>query len=76
MGIALDIYEQAEKCDTVVLLSGDGDFDILLERIKKRFNTGTEVYGVQQLTSVLLIKQAKKFISIDQGLLLKRHTVS
>ncbi len=55
----------------MILLSGDGDFGILLERIKKRFNTNTDVYGVPQLTSDLLIKHAKKFIPIDEQFLLK-----
>ena len=72
VGIALDIYEAAEKCDSVILASGDGDFDILLQRIKQRFNTNTEVYGVAQLTSDLLIRQASKFIAIDEKLLLKK----
>ena len=72
VGIALDVFEEAENCDTVVLASGDGDFDILLQRIKKRFNTRTEVYGVPELTSDLLIKQATKFIAIDDKLLLRK----
>ena len=72
VGIALDVFEQAEQCDTVILASGDGDFDILLQRIKKRFNTNTEVYGVPQLTSDLLIREANKFIAIDEKLLLKK----
>ena len=71
VGIALDIYEEAENCDTVILASGDGDFSILLERIKKRFNTNTEVYGVRQLTSEILISQASKFIAIEESLLLR-----
>lgn len=70
VGIALDVFEEAENCDTVILASGDGDFNILLERIKKRFDTNTEVYGVPQLTSDLLIKEAYKFIAIDEKLLL------
>ena len=70
VGIALDIYEEAENCDTVILASGDGDFDILLQRIKKRFNTKVEVYGVTQLTSDSLIKEASQFIEIDKKLLL------
>ncbi len=74
VGIALDIYEEAEKCQNVILLSGDGDFGILLERIKKRFNTNTDVYGVPQLTSDLLIKHAKKFIPIDEQFLLKKNS--
>jgi uncharacterized LabA/DUF88 family protein len=72
VGIALDVYEEAKKCDTIILASGDGDFDILLQRIKKRFNTSTEVYGVPQLTSGLLIKEAKKFIAIDENLLMTK----
>jgi uncharacterized LabA/DUF88 family protein len=72
VGIALDIFEEADKCDTIILASGDGDFSILLQRIKTRFNTNTEVYGVPQLTSDLLIKEASKFIAIDENLLLKK----
>ena len=71
VGIALDVYEQAAKCDTVVLVSGDGDFALLLERIRARFRTGSEVYGVEALTSDLLITAADKFRAIDQGLLLR-----
>ena len=72
VGIALDIFEAAEQCDTIVLASGDGDFDILLQRIKNRFNTNTEVYGVPQLTSNILIKEASKFIAIGEKLLLNK----
>lgn len=71
VGIALDVFEAAEHCDTVVLASGDGDFDILLQRIKQRFNTTADVYGVPQLTSNLLIKEASRFRGIDETLLLK-----
>lgn len=70
IGIALDVYEAAEHCDTVVLLTGDGDFGMLLSRIKDRFDTNCEVYGVPALTSDILTDQASKFIPIDQRLLL------
>lgn len=70
IGIALDAYEAAADCDTVVLLSGDGDFGMLLQRIKRRFDTNGEVYGVPALTSDILIKEASKFIPIDEALLL------
>jgi len=69
--IALDVYEAAPHCDTVVLASGDGDFAILLERIKQRFNTRSEVYGVTQLTANALISAANKFVLIEEDLLLK-----
>ena len=70
VGIALDVYEAAQHCDTIVLASGDGDFTILLERIRQRFNTRSEVYGVPQLTADALIASANKFIAIDKNLLL------
>ena len=72
VGIALDVFEAAEHCDTVILASGDGDFDILLQRIKQRFNTDAEVYGVPALTSNLLITEASKFRAIDEQLLIKK----
>lgn len=70
VGIALDVYEAAESCDTVALASGDGDFGILLQRIRQRFDTSAEVYGVPRLTSESLIREAGKFIAIDKNLLL------
>lgn len=71
VGIALDIYEEAKRCDTIVLASGDGDFDILLDRIRDRFDTRSEVYGVPRLTSNQLVAAASKFIPIHRNLLLK-----
>ncbi len=70
VGIALDAYEAAQECDTLILLSGDGDFGYLLHRIKQRFGTDGEVYGVSSLTSQLLVEQATRFIAIDESLLL------
>lgn len=70
VGITLDVYEQASVCDEVVLVSGDGDFDVLLERIRNRFGTASEVYGVPALTSKLLIDAADTFTPIDETLLL------
>jgi uncharacterized LabA/DUF88 family protein len=71
VGIALDVFEEAQNCDTIVLASGDGDFGILLDRIKDRFKTKSEVYGVRALTSNQLIGPAGRFFPIDEKLLLK-----
>jgi len=71
VGIAIDILEHAEKSDTVVLASGDGDFDLLLKKIKSKYNTDTEVFGVEHLTANSLIKEAKLFIPIGGNLLLR-----
>lgn len=71
VGIAIDILEYAEKSDIVVLASGDGDFDLLLKKIKSKYNTDTEVYGVESLTANSLIKEAKLFNPITCDLLLR-----
>lgn len=70
VGIALDIYEAAAEGDSVILVTGDGDFDILLERIRRRFDTHSQVYGVPALTSNLLIDAADEFVPIDKDMLL------
>ena len=70
VGITLDMLELAEQVDVVVLASGDGDFDMALDRIRDRFSVPTEIYGVGQLTAVSLIKSAQTFIAIDDRLLL------
>lgn len=70
VGITLDMLEQAEQADVVVLASGDGDFDMALERIKAKFGVPTEVYGVEQLTATSLIVAAQKFVAIKHELLL------
>jgi uncharacterized LabA/DUF88 family protein len=70
VGIALDVYEAAPHCDRIVLASGDGDFAILLERIRERFDTPSEVYGVTQLTADALINASTDFFPIGTHLLL------
>jgi len=71
VGIALDVYEAAPGCDKIVLVSGDGDFAVLLERIKQRFNRRSEVYGVPKLTAAALISAASQFNPIENYLLLR-----
>lgn len=70
VGITIDILERAKDVDTVILLSGDGDFDLLLAKIKRDFLVATEVYGVPALTADSLIHAASAYHSIDQKFLL------
>jgi len=70
VGITLDMMEYAKKSDVVILLSGDGDFDLLVHKIKKDFNNIVEVYGVADLTADSLVSAASKFIAIEEDLLL------
>ena len=70
MGIAVDVMTLAPQVDTVVLLSGDGDFDVLLERINVDPGVRTEVYGVESLTARSLIDSASVYHPIGNALLL------
>ena len=72
VGITLDALEYAPLADTLVLASGDGDFDLLLEKLKHKHQTHSIVYGVPPLTALSLIRAADSFISIDHELLLTR----
>ena len=70
VGITIDVMETAKKVDTVIMLSGDGDFDLLLEKIKRDHNVSAEVYGVPALTANSLINAASTFHPIEEDLLL------
>ena len=70
VGIALDAMEYAELSDTIVLVSGDGDFDLLVQRIQTKYNSVVEVYGVEMLTADSLIASANTYIPIESDLLL------
>jgi uncharacterized LabA/DUF88 family protein len=70
VGITIDVLETAKDVDTIVLLSGDGDFDQLLEKIKKDYAVSAEVYSVPALTARSLIDTASIWHRIDEDLLL------
>jgi len=69
VGIAIDVMEAAKDVDTVILLSGDGDFDLLLLKVSTAYNVNTEVYGVPELTANSLIDATDIFHRIEANLL-------
>jgi uncharacterized LabA/DUF88 family protein len=71
VGITIDILDYAPKSDIVVLASGDGDFDLLIQKIISNNNLLTEVYGVGPLTANSLKRSSTEFYEIDKNLLLK-----
>ena len=70
VGITIDVMQAAKDVDTVVLLSGDGDFDLLLKKIKNDYAVTAEVYGVPALTANSLIDAASIYHRIEDDLLL------
>ena len=69
VGITIDVMDTAKDVDTVVLLSGDGDFDMLLEKVNSDYDVTTEVYGVPALTANSLIDAASIYHRIEEDLL-------
>jgi uncharacterized LabA/DUF88 family protein len=72
VGIAIDVMEAAASgdVDTIILLSGDGDFDLLLKKVHHAYSITTEAYGVPKLTAGSLIEAANEFHPIRQDLLM------
>lgn len=70
VGITLDVLEYAPLADVVVLASGDGDFDLLVQKIRAKHRVAVEVYGVAELSAASLIRAADKFVPIKDHLLL------
>lgn len=69
VGITIDALEAAPNIDTLILLSGDGDFDQLLQHVAAKHGISTEVYGVASLTANSLIQSCAAFHAIDEALL-------
>ena len=70
VGITIDVLESAPTLDRIFLLSGDGDFDLLVETVQDRHQAPVEVYGVPVLTADSLMRAASSFHSIDERLLI------
>lgn len=70
VGITIDVLDAAAQVDEVVLASGDGDFDILLERVRAG-GVAACVYGVPGLTAQSLIRAATCYVPIEGDLLLR-----
>ena len=71
VGITIDALDYSEASDIVVLVSGDGDFDLLVNKLRNDKGKFVEVYGVSRLTAASLKNAANRFIPIDNELLLK-----
>jgi len=69
VGITLDAIDAAPSVDKVVLLSGDGDFSLLLDCLRDKYNVESHVYGVPDLTARSLIQSCDQFSEINTRLL-------
>ena len=70
VGITIDMLDLASQIDVAVLASGDGDFDLIVNRLREVHHVQVEVYGVRKLTAESLIRAADRFVPIEGKLLL------
>lgn len=74
MEIALDALEMADALDVMVLVTGDGDFTSLVQKIRVR-GPRVEVYAFPQNTAKELRESADRFVPIDKRMLIKSSRV-
>jgi len=70
VGITIDMLERASQVDVAVLVSGDGDFDLLVHKLRADYGVRVEVYGTEKLTAGSLVQAASRFIPIEGSLLM------
>lgn len=71
MGMAIDTIAMAPKLDTIVLVSGDGDFAPLVEMLKAH-GCRVEVVSFRKSTAIELIEASTKYTAIEESLLFKK----
>lgn len=65
MGMAIDAIKMADKLDVVVLVTGDGDFESLVEHLKAR-GVRVEVMSFGKSTARELKESANNFLDMDK----------
>ena len=75
MGIAIDTIGMAPKLDTVVLVTGDGDFVPLVEMLKAH-GCRVEVVSFRRSTAVELIESCTQYTAIEESMLFKKKKKS
>ena len=69
VGITIDILESAKQVEKIILLSGDGDFDSLVQKVIDKYGCIVDIYGVKELTANSLMDAASEFHSISNKFL-------
>lgn len=67
VGLAVDAIKMAPKLDSVILVSGDGDFVPLVEYLKTNEGCQVEVVAFGKSTSAKLIESADDFLDLDEN---------
>ncbi len=65
IGIAMDMIELANKLDTLILVSGDGDFVDLLQHLRRAMGCRIEGMAIGPSSSAKLRAEADEFLDMD-----------
>lgn len=66
IGIAMDTIELAPKLDTVILISGDGDFIPLVQHLRRAMGCRVEIMAFGRSSSSRLKEEADSFVDMDK----------
>ncbi len=66
VGIAMDTIRMASKLDTIILVSGDGDFRDLVEYLKAS-GCRVEIMAFKKTASSKLIEASDDFVDLDKN---------
>ncbi|MFH0845967.1 MAG: NYN domain-containing protein [Patescibacteria group bacterium] len=67
VGLAIDAVKMAPKLDTIILVSGDGDFIPLVEYLQMNEGCQVEVVSFGRSSSSKLKEQADDFLDLDEN---------
>ncbi|MFH1510686.1 MAG: NYN domain-containing protein [Candidatus Woesearchaeota archaeon] len=73
IGIAMDSIELAPKLDTIILVSGDGDFVPLVRHLKHALGCRVEVIAFGRSSSAKLVEEADDYYDLDKHTNLLKH---
>lgn len=68
VGLAMDAIKIADKVDVIVIVSGDGDFEPLVQYLKYNKGCRVEVIAFEKSTSGKLIDVADDFTDLGQDI--------
>lgn len=74
IGIAMDTIELAPKLDTIVIVSGDGDYVPLLHHLRRALGCRIEVIAFGKSSSSVLRQECDLFTDLDNDK--KRYLIS
>lgn len=65
--MAMDAVKLASKLDTIILVTGDGDFVSLVEYLQNTHGTQVEVVSFKKSSSSKLVEAADDFLDLDEN---------